>query len=86
MGSKPRPKRRTRAELEAAVKALGSNVLWALKFMKSSDGGEGLVCNVKTGETQVWTEDFMDSLDMIGYEIDRDKYYASKDKKKRRSR
>jgi hypothetical protein len=85
MGGKPRPRRkRTNAELEAAVKALGSNVLWALKFMQPQGGGEGLVCNVKTGDTIVWTEDFMNSLDMIGYEIDREKYYASKDKKKKR--
>lgn len=85
MGGKPRKRKRTNAELEAAVKALGSNVLWALKFMQPrGGGGEGLVANVETGEQAVWTEKFMDSLDLIGYEIDREKFYASFDKNGRR--
>jgi hypothetical protein len=87
MGMKPRkkPKRkRTYAELEEAVQALGSCTVWALKFMKPRGSGEGLVANTKTGETRVWTEKFMDALDKIGYVVDREAYYASMDKKRKR--
>lgn len=85
MGMKPRKSRkRTYEELEIGARDLGTCVVWALKYMKPTGIGEGLVVTMSTGETQEWTEKFMDALDKVGYVVDRKAYYANKDKKKRR--
>lgn len=88
MGGKARrkPVDRTPEEYREIVSGLGTCVVWALKFMKPSDGGDGFVYTPSTKSTQVWTEKFFDALDKMGYEIDREAYYASMDKKKKRRR
>jgi hypothetical protein len=86
MGGKPRkrPIKRTTEEYQEIIKKLGTCVLWSLKFMEPRGGGEGLVSTPETGEMQVWTEKFMDALDSMGYEIDREVYYNRKDEKRTR--
>lgn len=89
MGMKPRtkPEKRqaTYEEMKDMVESLGSCVLWALKFMKTSSGA-GMVFHPETGVIEPWQEKFMNALDKTGYVIDREAYYAGKSKPKSRKR
>jgi hypothetical protein len=77
-------KTRTKAELLALTKSLGSRVLWALKFLDTKHGG--LVANANGGEMQLWEDWFMDALDGTGYVINRKSYYEGKAGKKRKGK
>jgi hypothetical protein len=82
MGAKPRKKPvRTPEEYREIIGELGTCVLWALKFLDVK--GEGIMGNPDGGDLKVWTERFMDALDMTGHELDREAYYQIKDMKRR---
>lgn len=61
---------------KGATTALASNVVFAIKNLKASGGG--MMLNMATGKLRAWETDFMDSLDLIGYVVDRDKFFATK--------
>lgn len=65
-----------------AASKLASCVIFALKFLKTTSGGA--MYDPKTGELKRWQDDFMDALDMVGYEVDREKYFADRAGKKKR--
>lgn len=82
MGGKPR---KTRAELEAVVKELGTCVLWAIKFLDTTPR-EGIMTSIENDNPKVWQERFMDALDTVKYEVDREVFWASYDKKHKQRR
>ena len=68
-------KKLTRKQLEDAASELASFAVWALKFMRTNSPG-GLV--EQGGKLRTWQDWCMDSLDLVGYEIDRKAYYQKK--------
>ena len=73
MAAKKKPKP---VDYEKAASKLASCVLFALKFLKAP--GSGTMVNMQTGKMRLWQTEFMDALDMVGYEIDREKYFDRK--------
>lgn len=63
---------------------LANRVIWALKFLKAP--GAGLMSKGDLAAPEVklipWQEDFMDALDLVGWKIDRKKYWEQKEGKK----
>lgn len=76
-------KAKKKIDYKAAATKLGSCVLWALKFMNAPGGG--IMYDPETAKMRSWQTDFMDALDMIGYKLDREAYFASREKKRKRS-
>ena len=82
MGAKPRKKpERSPEEYREIISELGTCVLWSLKFLDVK--GEGIMGNPDNGDLKVWTERFMDALDRMGHELDRDAFYKVKEQKRR---
>lgn len=77
-------KRKTkRVNWKKSAIALARCVVFTLKFDKHLGRGSGQMVELKTGKSQPWQEPFFDALDGIGYLIDRDAYYRSKEHKRR---
>jgi hypothetical protein len=78
------PRKMTYEELENAARELGQCTLWALKYLRAD--GSGLHFDLKTGVGQRWEDRFMDALDLVGYRLDREKFWESLRSKPKRGK
>ncbi len=77
-GGKNTVDRKKTAEIdhEKIAIELAQRVIWALKYLRTRSSRGASVFHVNTASTQPWEEWFFDALDMVGYHVDRKKFYA----------
>jgi hypothetical protein len=67
-------------EMKKHCTALAGGLIWALKFLHAP--GSGVWCDPKTMHMKRWEEHFMDLLDSVGVQVDREEFWGRRDKKK----
>lgn len=83
--SEPKPKPlKSAKQYKAMAEKLAGCVVFAISHLDVRGSRGGLMFNVHAGEAAPWQDKFFDALEFCGFKYDRESYYASLAKPKRR--